>query len=166
MPRRTLNVVSAVAGAALFSQFPAYYDQYVQRLGGRLDQTKIEIARIDRAARAEGMGREGYIQAFETSDGSPHRRHGQIMRDQLSDLQRLGAAYSALRPAEPLERPLRFARHADTEIALATGRDFAPAVPLGIAGIAYAAIGLLAGLLTMVTTRGVVRGARRRRQVA
>lgn len=166
MPRRTVNALGALAGAALFSQFPAYYDQYVQRLGGRLDQTKIEVARIDRAAEAERATRDDYIAAFETSAASPYRRHGQIMRDQLSDLRRLGAAYAALRPAQPLERPLRFARHADAEVAVATGRDFAPALPISLAGIAYAAIGLLAGLLTTMTTRGGVRTLRRRRQTA
>lgn len=144
---RVVRLAAALSGAVLLSQFPAFYDQYVQRLGGRLDQARIEVARIERAALAERMDLDAYIQVFLTSERSPVRRHGQVMRTQIADLRRLEAAYVALRSAPTAMRPVRFSRHAEPELTRAAIDDFAPALPLGTEGLTYALIGWLAGLL-------------------
>ena len=110
MLNRLINGLAAFAGAILLSQFPAFYDQYLQRLGGRLDQARVQVERIDAAARAERMTRNAYIAVFLTSDRSPVHRQGLIMRDQVADLDRLRAAHAALAPAWTFERPVHFAR--------------------------------------------------------
>ena len=144
---RLFNGLAAVVGALVVSQFPAFYDQYVQRLGGRLDQAHIQVERIETAARAERMTVETYVDLFATSERSPVRRQGLIMEDQVRELNRLRAAQAALAPARTVERPVRFARHMDGALARATLRSFRPAVPLNSEGAIYGAAGLLAGLM-------------------
>ena len=147
MLTRLTRALAALTGAVLLSQFPAFYDQYVQRLGGRLDQAWLDIARIETAARLERLTIEQYIAVFETNAASPVRRQGRIMRDQHADLRRFEAAFAALDSAPILVRPARFARHVEADLARATSGDFRPALPLGTEGLSYALLGLLGGLL-------------------
>jgi hypothetical protein len=147
MVTRLIRALAALAGAVLFSQFPAFYDQYVQRLGGRLDQARLEIARIETAARLEHLTIDQYIAVFETNAASPVRRQGRIMRDQYADLQRLETAFAALDHAPTAVRPVRFARHVETDLARAAFGNFQPALPLGPEGLTYALVGLIGGLL-------------------
>ena len=166
MLSRTLRAVSALAGAALLSQFPAFYDQYLQRLGGRLDQARIEIARVEDAARLEHLSLDAYIDVFLRDVQSPVRRQGRVMQDQLNDLVRLEAAFTTLREAPIATRPLRFAGHAEGAIARAALNDFQPALPLGTEGLSYALIGMLGGLLGARVGKRAVSAAFRRRPAA
>lgn len=146
MASRALGAMAALAGAALVSQAPAFADQYLQRLAGRLDQARFDVARIEQAARAETMTLGDYIAAFTTSANSAHRRQGRILQDQVADRTRLEAALAALREARPWQRPLRLVSHGDGATARATLADFAPALPLGPSGLLYALGGALLGL--------------------
>ena len=146
MLRRLSYALSALLGAALLSQFPAFYDQYLQRLGGRLDQARIETARIAEAARQENLSLGAYIEVFLRDGKSPVRRQGRVMQAQYAELVRLETDFAALREAPALARPLRFAGHAAGDIAGRTFEDFRPALPLGAEGLSYALAGLLAGL--------------------
>ncbi|MHA1599828.1 MAG: DUF2937 family protein, partial [Alphaproteobacteria bacterium] len=107
MFRRLLNGLSGVAGAGSASQFPTYYQQYLQRLGGRLDQAQIQVTRIETAAREEGMTLVQYIDTFTSSVEPAHQQQGTILREEVADLSRLRDAVEALTLAEPVERPLR-----------------------------------------------------------
>jgi hypothetical protein len=147
MLTRAVRLIAALAGAALLSQFPAFYDQYLQRLGGRLDQARIEATRVEIAARQENLSVPAYIEVFLRNEASPIRRQGQVMRDQYADLVRLEAAFAALREAPIAARPVRFAGHMNNDVASKTLEDFQPALPLGIEGLTYALLGLLSGLL-------------------
>ena len=166
MLNRLIRGLAIFAGAILLSQFPASYDQYVQRLGGHLDQARVQVERIDAAARAEQMTRAAYIDVFLTSDRSPVARQGRIMRDQITDLDRLRAAQAALVPARTLTRPVRFARHVDRGLAGATLESFRPGLPLSSDGVIYAAAGALSGLLIAVGGQGALSVLRRRRRPA
>ncbi|MFQ5774535.1 MAG: DUF2937 family protein [Kiloniellaceae bacterium] len=163
---RLLSAFAALAGAVLLSQFPAFYDQYVQRLGGRLDQARIEVGRIEGAARAERMTVGQYIDAFLTSETSAHRRQGRILGEQVADLERLRSALVALAPARAVQRPGRFARHADAQLARATLDNFRPSVPLRPEGFVYAFAGFVAGLLVARGAERAASAVRRRRRPA
>ena len=159
-----MRALSALFGAALLSQFPAFYDQYLQRLGGRLDQARIETARLAEAARLENLSLGAYIEVFLRDEQSPVRRQGRIMQAQYAELVRLEADFAALREAPVLLRPLRFAGHATRDIAAKTYEDYRPAVPLGPEGLSYALAGLLAGLLgARLGGRALTAAIRRRR---
>ena len=164
MLKRPIRLLAALAGAVLLSQFPAFYDQYLQRLGGRLDQARIESARIVEAARQENLSLAAYIEVFLRNADSPVRRQGRVMQAQYAELVRLESDFAALREAPIAARPLRFASHANKDIAVKALEDYQPAVPLGLEGMSYALAGFLGGLLgTHLGGRAVSAVTRRRR---
>ena len=163
MIRRLLNGLAAVAGAGGFSQFPAFYLQYLQRLGGRLDQAQVQVERIAAAARDQGLTVAQYLDKFTASADAAYRRQGEVLAAELADAERLRLAVAALLQAPPIERPLRFVQHLDTGAARATLGDFSLGLPLTTEGLVYAAIGLVAGLIALVVIERLLRGVLRRR---
>jgi hypothetical protein len=155
---RLLYSLGAVAGGAAFSQFPEYFAHYVQRLGGRIDQARLRAAEIRDDAAAKGLSVEDYVETF--LDSPPHHLEGGRMSESIFQLDRMEAAYRALREASPLERPFAFAEHMDNGLLEATLGDFAPALPLTPEGLSYAAAGALAGLMICFGSRRLVRRRR------
>ena len=163
MFRRLLNGLAAVAGATSSSQFPTYYQQYLQRLGGRLDQAQVQVERIETAARENGLTVAQYIERFTVSADPAHRQQALVLSDELADLDRLRQAVDALTQAQPIARPWQFLQHVDVETARTTLSDFALGLPLTTEGLVYAGIGLLVGLLLLAGVEGALRGLFRRR---
>lgn len=166
MLKRPLSVLAALAGAVLLSQFPAFYDQYLQRLGGRLDQARIESARIVEAARQENLTLAAYIDVFLRNADSPVRRQGRVMQAQYAELVRLESDFAALRDAPVAARPLRFASHMNEDVTARTLENFQGAMPLGLEGLSYALAGFLGGLLGANLGGRAVSAISRRRRVA
>ncbi len=165
--RRLVNGFASLAGAAILAQFPAFYGDYLQRLGGRLDQARLQVERLEEAAGAEGMHLGDYVAVFLASPQSPVRRQGTVMLEQIADHERLQAAAAALDEAPVLARPWRFAAHWDGELAEATLDSFTPGLPLGAEGLLYGAAGLLLGLgLASATRRAAAGLSGRRRRTA
>jgi len=158
MFRRLLNGLAAVAGAASASQFPAFYQQYMQRLGGRLDQAQIQVARIEAAARDNSLTVAEYVEKFAASSEPAHQRQGDLLLEQIIDLDRLRQAMDALAAAPTIARPWRFAQYFDGDTARATLGDFAMGLPLTTEGFVYAAIGMVIGLMILA---GLETGTRR-----
>ncbi|MGF1629532.1 MAG: DUF2937 family protein [Kiloniellaceae bacterium] len=155
---RLLYTLGAVSGGAVFSQFPEFYAHYVQRLGGRIDQARLRAAEIRDDAAAKGLSVEDYIENF--LDSAPHSLEGGRMSESIFQLDRMEAAYRALREAPTLERPFTFAEHMNRGLLEATFGDFAPALPLTPEGLTYAATGALAGLIVCFGSRRLVRRRR------
>lgn len=138
-----LRLAVAVCCAVVLSQFPAFSDQYVQRLGGQVDSLTRIAAEFDDSARAAGLTRD---QALADLSGSAFRdAHRSTMRGVFARLDRARADLQMLRLAGPLERMLLPHRLRDTETLAATWGDFRPAVPVTVAGAWAAGIGLVLG---------------------
>ncbi|MGD1878866.1 MAG: DUF2937 family protein [Kiloniellaceae bacterium] len=155
---RLFYSLGAITGGAAFSQFPEYYAHYVQRLGGRIDQARLRAEEIREDALAKGLSVEDYIDRF--LDSAPHSLEGARMSESIFQLDRMEAAYQALRSAPPLQRPLVFAEHLNTGLLESTLGDYAPAVPLTPEGLAYAGAGVLLGLMLIFGSRRVLRRRR------
>nr|WP_268939197.1 DUF2937 family protein [Paracoccus aerius] len=135
----------AVCLAIALSQFPAFSDQYVQRLGGQVDALSRVAAQFDASARAAGLTRD---QALADLSGSAFRdAHQSNMREVFVRLDRASADLQMLRIAGPLERMLLPHRLRDAETLAATWGDFRPAIPVTVAGLWAAGIGLVLGWL-------------------
>jgi len=163
MIRRLLNGLAAVAGAGGFSQVPSFYLQYLQRLGGRLDQAQIQVERVAAAARDQSLTMAQYLDKFTGSADAAYRRQGEILVAEVADAERLRLAVAALAQAQPIERPLRLVQHFDVDAARATLGDFSLGLPLTTEGLVYAAIGLMAGLVALAVVERILRGVLRRR---
>lgn len=143
---RLMNGLCGAGGAALLSQFPAYFAQYRQQLAGRMAQARADLTRVAEDAARLGMSPEAYLDRAESEGGQFTRVLVEGARETLAALERLRAAYEAFAEATPLGRPVVFVRHLDQEIADSTLAHFQPAVPLTPEGLAYAGTGLLAGV--------------------
>src|SRR5690606_35291608 len=130
MFRRLADGIVAVAGAAALSQFPAFFQQYLQRLGGRLDQALLQRDRILAAAGEHALSADQDGRHLLGSADAVLRSDGKIAAAALADAERLRLAHDALAAASLLERPVALARRLDPELVRATLDRFVPAVPL------------------------------------
>ncbi|HEX9769447.1 MAG TPA: DUF2937 family protein [Kiloniellales bacterium] len=160
--RRLPQGLCAALGGLVASQFPAFFDQYLQSLGGRLDLARIHAARIAEAARGQGLSLEAYIRRFAENADSVVRSQAEVMASTLVDEARLSTAFAVLTRAPAGARPFVLLRHFDLDIAAATADRFTPAAPLGPEGLLYALIGALLGLAALAGGRALARRARRR----
>ncbi len=140
--------VVAAAGAIACAQLPEFIQQYLQRLGGHIDEAKRALRTV-----ADGAAFQGLDQVGRTATAVAHEAR-------VASLQ---SARDAIAGAGPLERPFAFARHLDPDIAAGTWSAFKPAVPLDPLGLAYALAGLVGGWLAYEIATGVVALVFRRR---
>ena len=136
------------AGAALSaSQFPAYVQDYSQRLGGAVDALRPIVEQFDEAAEQAGMTRERALDRYEQSGDAFLTRQGEEAAVTIFRYEELSEAKQDLDEAGPFGRLLVFVREFDPEIAERTASDFEPAVPATAEGAVHAGAGLFAGLL-------------------
>ena len=160
--RRLPQGLAAALGGVVTSQFPAFFDQYLQSLGGRLDQARVHAARIAETARDQGLSLEVYIRRFADNADPVVRTQADVMASTLADEARLSQAFQALSQASVATRPFALLRHLDADVAAATAERFTPAAPLGLEGLLYAGVGALLGLAALAGGRSLAREARRR----
>ncbi|MDO5613497.1 MAG: DUF2937 family protein [Paracoccus sp. (in: a-proteobacteria)] len=154
-----LRLGFAACCAAALSQFPAFSDQYVQRLGGQVDALSRVTADFDSSASRAGLTRE---QALADLSGSTFRDlHQRDMGRVFTRLDRARADLALLRAAAPLERIALPHRLRDPATLAATWGDFRPALPVTTAGITAAAIGLGLGMALWSAVAALLRRRRR-----
>ena len=160
--RRLPQALSAAFGGLLASQFPAFFDQYLQSLGGRLDQARIHAQRIAETARDQGLSLEAYLRRFADNADPVVQSQAEVMASALADEARLSQAYAVLTQASAGLRPVVLLRHLDADVAAATAERFVPAAPLGLEGLVYLGLGALLGLVALQGGRKLTHRARHR----
>ncbi|GLS80939.1 DUF2937 family protein [Paracoccus marinus] len=141
----TLRLILGLIFAAALSQFPAFSDQYVQRLGGQVDALTQVATDFDASARRARLTRD---EALAELSGSAFREaHSGDMRQVFVRLEKASNDLALLRAASPLERIALPHRLRDVETLRATWGDFRPALPVTQAGFIAAGLGLLIGWL-------------------
>ncbi|TJZ94091.1 DUF2937 family protein [Paracoccus gahaiensis] len=138
-----LRLALAAVVAALLSQFPAFSDHYVQRLGGQVDALTLVAQDFDASAARADMTRD---EALADLSGSAFRDgHRADMLRAFGRLDRAQADLAMLRLAGPLERMVLPHRLRDADTLRATWTDFRPALPLTSSGLIAAGIGFALG---------------------
>ena len=146
-----LDRIFSVAGAVGLSQFPAYFQQYLQRLGGHADEAHRQAELFRRAAMESGMSMDDYIQKFLDQTDRDFQRQGEIIREIIERADYLASALEALQSSNMFTRPFVFLTTVDWEIAGNTWAAFQPAVPTTVEGAVYAGVGILVGLAIYYT---------------
>lgn len=140
---KILSLAAGLTGAAIFSQFPAFSQQYVQRLAGQVDALTEVVLDFDTSALAAGFGREEALRQMTGTDFLTARQSD--MRETFARHARLSGDLAAVRAATPMQRLMMPQRFTDVELAKAAYADFSPAVPLNSAGAVAAGAGAIAG---------------------
>lgn len=121
------TLFAALLGAAT-SQFQAFVQAYLQRLGGHLDE-------------ARRMARELALRGA-SGDAMPGEKVGAMLQHRIAELE---TAIRAIEQANPYMKPVAFFAHMDPEIAAAAAVNFTPALPLDTPGLVYALAGAVLG---------------------
>lgn len=124
--------VFAAAGGVTLSQFQAFIHQYLQRLGGHMDEARRHFDQAREAGR------------YATLDENTRQAIVADAWQRLEDIQR---AHSAIKAGDFFTRPIAFFRHMENDIALRTLTDFQPAIPIDADSLIYAAIGMVLALM-------------------
>lgn len=140
-----LDRACALTGALLLAQFPQFYGQYLQRLGGHLEEARHTMALYEETAASLGFTLEQYIDHHLISDSAVFVSSGQAIASLLERLHQLERSFSTLLEAAPLFRWWIFLGEAEWPIVAQTWRGFTPGIPTTAEGLFYAAAGLLLG---------------------
>lgn len=132
-----------VAGAVVFSQVPEFMQQYLQRLGGHLDEARRHLAQFRHVAAESGLTLDRLIDQTSANADPAVAKLGGVMTQAADRVRELEAAQAAISDASLWTRPFVFLHHADRSIAEATWEIFKPAVPTTVEGFVYAACGML-----------------------
>jgi hypothetical protein len=138
----------AAVGAMVCAQLPEFIQQYLQRLGGHIDEAKRALRTVADSVAFQALdpaGRAAAVAAHEARVATL-----QIARD-------------AIAGAGPIEKPYALVRHLDPDIAAGAWSVFKPAVPLEPLGLAYALVGLVGGWLVYEMLTGAAGLVFRRR---
>lgn len=141
-----LDRVLCVLGAVGLSQAPEFFQQYLQRLGGHLDEARRHLASFEAVARQSGITLQQLIETTRAQPVEPVAKLGNVIAESQARVESLAAAEAALREASMWERPFVFMAHVDSSIAARTWEVFKPAVPVTIEGFVYAGAGMLLAL--------------------
>ncbi|MBR9894454.1 DUF2937 family protein [bacterium] len=145
---RALALAAGLAGAAGFSQFPEFTQQYVQRLGGAVDELARSVEAFDGDAAALGLDREAALAQLATG-GAFGAARAETMRETLTRHARLSGDLAALEGKSALSRVPLVAHFADPEIAERTWQAYRPGVPMTAEGAIFAGSGFVSGWLAV-----------------
>jgi hypothetical protein len=140
-----LDRVLCLLGAVAFCQLPEFIQQYLQRLGGHLDEARHQLAVFETTAASPpfNLTLPQYIERTSANSDRAVAQLGPIMQNSLDRVNELASAESALRNASIWERPFVFFANLDRSIASATLDVYKPAVPTTTEGLLYAAAGMI-----------------------
>jgi hypothetical protein len=135
--------VFAVIGAMIFVQFPQFYSQYIQRLGGHLDEAGRAVHEYTKTAASNNLTLTEYIKIHLTSHNNVFVSTGKLINDFIERLQHLESSIAALNGAWPWNRWWLFLKELDLNIANQTLANYTLGIPTTIEALIYALIGLI-----------------------
>jgi len=138
-----LDRALCVTGAVVFSQIPEFMQQYLQRLGGHLDEARRHLLEFQRTAAQSGLTLDRFISQTSANADPAVARLGGVMTETATRVDTLEAAQAAMQDASLWSRPFVFLQHIDLSIARGAWAIFKPAVPTTVEGLIYALAGML-----------------------
>ncbi|MCL6590722.1 MAG: DUF2937 family protein [Firmicutes bacterium] len=132
-----------VAGAVIFAQFPQYFAQYMQRLGGHLEEARRAVDQYAQAAAGNQVSLQEYINIHLISGNKIFVSTGKLIQGFVDRLNYLENAFNSLQAATPWNRLWVFVRRMDPQIARQTWENFTPGIPATLEALGYALAGIL-----------------------
>lgn len=138
--------IFAVIGALVFSQAPLFFQHYMQRLSGHVDELTFQMNAIQQIAERGGKSLSEYIHKFVAHADSDIAAQGQLLQQMIKRHSELNYALVTMQEASLLSRPFYFIKQMDVEIVQATFKDFSFGLTWSLEGLAYACLGILFGI--------------------
>ncbi|MCT4611512.1 MAG: DUF2937 family protein [Pelagimonas sp.] len=155
---RAVTLAGGLLGAAGLSQFPEFSQQYVQRLGGAVDELQRQVERYEGDAARVGLPLGDYITQLGT-EGPLAQTQSKNMAMDLARYQSLSGALSAMQGAGPFTRAkLAMTHMGDRDVAQQALKAFKPAMPITFEGATFAGTGFLSGWLGLKAILALLAG--------
>jgi hypothetical protein len=133
---RLLLACAAVAGGLV----PGFIAQYRQRLGGRLDQARLDLAPWQSLADRSYQGDIGNLIDYHLQSSDPQfRAEGAIIRALVDSVHQLQSAVDALQ-GSLFHQAAWLALHADPGLVRATFADWVPTFAFSAEGVLFAVL--------------------------
>ncbi|WP_136443010.1 DUF2937 family protein [Pacificoceanicola onchidii] len=155
---RTLALAGGVSGAAAFSQFPEYSQQYMQRLGGAVDELSRQVTRYETDAEKVGLTLDELLVRL-GEEGPLSEKQADNMRSDIARHDRLSADLATLQGAGPFMRAKLATHLGDRDIAERAMSTYKPAAPVTFEGAVFAGSGFVAGWLGLNALFAFLAGA-------
>jgi len=154
--------IVAILGAVALSEFPAYINNYVQRLGGHVDEAALNVRQWQLIAdRTTDGSLSRLVQTYESSRVPAVVEAGEKAANDIARLEYLNASLDSITHASVWEKPFVFFRHLDLDIAHQAVEAYVPNIPTNAEGLVYAGVGLLVGMAVYAGFKyGANRGGR------
>jgi len=161
---RVIVMILALLGGLGSSQAPEFAQQYVQRLGGAVDELARIVSAFDDDAGDFGLNRAEALEELEGLEGFAGTRAAR-MEQAIRRYERLREHLKGLQTQPSSAWPMIIATRGDRAIMSATAEDFAPAAPITVSGAGYGLAGaVLSGGLLWLIVSGISRMMRRKRR--
>lgn len=154
---RVVTLAGGLIGAASLSQFPEFSQQYMQRLGGAVDELSRQVTRYQEDAAQVGLPLEAYLVALGDEGEMAQTQAGNMASD-IARHERLSIALDRLEGAGPFTRArLAFDLSPDREVTARAMETFKPAVPVTFEGAVFAGMGFLSGWAVLALGFAILR---------
>lgn len=136
-----------ITGAIVGGQIPLFISQYVQRLGGHVDELNRLINNIKILADQSNKTLEQYIDKFRASSDPDFSGQGEFMLKLVKRWESLNQALQDLIQSDSWNRLFMFLKGLQGDIASSTWHSFQFGIQLTPEGFVYMAIGAIFGFL-------------------
>ncbi|MDX2186865.1 MAG: DUF2937 family protein [Opitutaceae bacterium] len=140
---RWADRIACVIGAVLAAQGPSFMLQYLQRLGGHLDEARRQLALLVSAAEKSGRPWREWAESAQANSDAAVAELGKVIIDSHARVEHLQQAHDSLAQASVFSRPIVFLRDLDTQVFSGTWSDYSPTVPTTVEGAVYAFVGMV-----------------------
>lgn len=148
--RRWILIAFGLICAAVLTQVPTFHQQYMQRLGGHVDELAQQVAAIDTRAEKVGKVRYDYIRELVKNPDASARQEGEYLLELVTRHITLRNSLERLAAMPMMYIGGALLLECDPQIAMATARNLKPAVPLTMAGVGYGVAGFFIGYLGLI----------------
>lgn len=151
MLRWVIEKILFAAGFLAGGVLPGFLIQYRQRIAGRLDQVRKDLAYFQETANRQFDGDlNALIEHHLQSTDAAFHSEGEALQKMAADSQHLSEAYNALN-TDLLGQITYFVPNVDTEIAKATWQDYVPTFAFSLEGLVLALVCgvLLSGIFSL-----------------
>lgn len=142
--------LAMATGAVLGVQFPAFIQQYLQNLSGRIDELTKILEAAELKALDAGKNLNSYAQYLAQHDDPIVRPEGAQLLESITRLEQLNAAFDRLSQADALQLILAFAQSFDSATFDNTLLRYQPSIVLDQTAAIY---GLVGAILVFVGLR-------------
>lgn len=140
-----MDRVCVVAGTLLFMQAPAFFQQYLQRLGGHMRELEFQVAAIEKVANAHKKSLQEYINYFQSHTDGVISTQGEIMNSLVLRYEKFKNAFDSLFEASLAMRPFSFFYHFKADVVGEALHHFEPGITFSAESVIYGAIGGVGG---------------------